>query len=294
MTDDDLLYHYTSVAGLIGLLGNSRLPATMWLTQVQYMNDDAEFYHAFELARDEIIKLGIECPGVRKVISGMWGIPHGDNRWDILPVRGTVLHRYFSFSLSEKPDLLSQWRGYTPDGGYCIGFRFGELKRLAEVNGFKLVRCVYDENEKRSQISSKIRDIESALCRGDVDFSIGSISSMKESERAEGTARARIQMAINPMAPYFKHPSFEEEREWRIVGMVGANNPRARWRARGNTIVPYCELDIGQQGSHPLSAVEIIIGPGLDFEHTKHAIEMMKFERFGQLQVKASSSTLRR
>jgi hypothetical protein len=117
MKDDDLLYHYTSAAGLIGLLGTDATSARMWMTQIQYMNDDSEFYHAYEFARSEIESLKEECPNARRVISGIWGIPHDLKDRNLPPVKRTMITRYFAFSLTENPDLLSQWRGYCPDGG---------------------------------------------------------------------------------------------------------------------------------------------------------------------------------
>jgi hypothetical protein len=292
-TDDDLLYHYTSAAGLIGLLGTPTSAATMWLTQIQYMNDEAEFYHAYELARGEIIRLRTECPNVRRVIAGMWGIPH-DIHGTLEPVRETILHRYFTFSLSEEPDLLSQWRGYAPDGGYSVGFKVGDLKKLAAAHRFQFQRCIYDDNEKKGEIATKMREIEAAFQQGEADYTIGSISSMPEGQQAEGTARARVQMAVNRVSSYFKHQSFQEEREWRIVGMVGATDGGARWRARGNSIIPYCELNIGPGGPESIAPIEVIIGPGVDYHLAKYSIEMMKFENLGKLQIRPSASTLRR
>lgn len=41
----DVLYHYTGSVGLIGILGQEAL----WCTQVQYLNDSQELYHAAAL-----------------------------------------------------------------------------------------------------------------------------------------------------------------------------------------------------------------------------------------------------
>lgn len=294
MNDDDLLYHYTSASGLIGILGNTHSAPALWLTQIQYMNDDAEFYHAYELAQKEIVRLSGECPGVRKVISGMYGLPYEKDGGTPYPIGRDWGTRIFVFSLTEKPDLLSQWRGYAPEGGYCIGFKVADLKRLAAAHALDLFQCMYRDEEKSSNISSMLREIEANLRSGYVDPEIPELSRLEEAERAEATARLHVQMILGEIAPMFKHSSFEEEREWRIVGVVGANDTRARWRARGNAIIPYCELDISASGPSPLPAAEVIVGPGVDFALANQAIRFMNYNSFGQVPIKLSASTLRR
>ena len=39
---------------------------------------------------------------------------------------------YYTFCLSKKKDLLSQWRGYASDGGVCIGFSTKKLEQWAK------------------------------------------------------------------------------------------------------------------------------------------------------------------
>jgi hypothetical protein len=262
--DDDLLYHYTTAAGLIGLLGTDASSARMWMTQIQYMNDDSEFYHAYEFARSEIVK-------------------------------GELMTRYFAFSLTEKPDLLSQWRGYSPDGGYCIGFKFGDLKKLADSNIFSLRPCIYNDAEKKLMISKLVRTIELGIQNGEVDPSVKTNIKIPEKSRADATARLRIQEQINSLAPFLKHSGFQEECERRLAGIVGAqNDKRAKWRARGSSIVPYAELDISQAGPIPVVARKVIVGPGADYNLACHAIKFMRYDIYDQIEVTASTSTLRR
>jgi hypothetical protein len=46
----DLLYHYTTQEGLLGILESKSLRAT-W---IHYLNDSREFWHAFEVAKEQI------------------------------------------------------------------------------------------------------------------------------------------------------------------------------------------------------------------------------------------------
>ena len=46
----EILYHYTSQTGLIGMLNTE----TIWASKIRYLNDSKEFALALELASDEL------------------------------------------------------------------------------------------------------------------------------------------------------------------------------------------------------------------------------------------------
>ena len=91
-----LLYHYTNQHGLLGIFSSK----TVWSTNAHFLNDPTEFVHALSFA---------------KSIANYFF----DN--DYFEQFGAMLHRHvgklrreglYVSSFSEKPDLLSQWRGY--------------------------------------------------------------------------------------------------------------------------------------------------------------------------------------
>lgn len=293
MTSDGLLYHYTSASGLMGMLGNPNLSPSIWMTQVQYMNDTEEFYHAHKLAVECLVDLRTECPNARKAMSGIYGLSYDASSYERprgLDILGIT--RLFSFSLTEMPDQLSQWRGYTPHGGYCIGFRVSDLTTMAERNGFQLLKCIYNDDEKRSAVKDCIRRAEADILARQIDPMIG-LQGSTDDEKVIASARLYIQRQIATLAERFKNSTFSEENEWRVTGNVGAEDSRARWRTSGAAIIPYVTIDISEASHHPVPAVEVIVGPGLDFRHAKHAIEFMNFAKFGSVNVKPSASTLR-
>lgn len=299
MNDDDLLYHYTSAAGLLGIVGTPSMPATFWLSQIQYMNDAEEWYHAYKLARAEILKFSRRTTGIREVMKGLYGIPHeelstiGPQGLDVIESFG--MSRHFTFSLSQEKDLLSQWRGYAPLGGYSVGFKVRDLRNLANRNGFKLVRCIYEKSEKEAAIASQVDLIEQNLRNEIIDPTIELPDGFSPRDKALATARVRFQESVNQFATYFKHESFKEESEWRIVGIVGggATDQRARWRVRGNLILPYCCLDIGPAGPSPVPVREIVVGPGVDSRLAAHSIQFLAFGRDPWIEIVRSKSTLR-
>jgi hypothetical protein len=139
----EFLYHYTSQAGLIGIVQNSEL----WATKVHYMNDSTEFSLALDLARD--------------VITEGWGATEILGDVNSLPPRAKVAKQIwyaidritkvniFVACFCEQSDLLSQWRGYSHGSyGYSVGFNAGKLALRATSGSFPffLGKCIYDQN----------------------------------------------------------------------------------------------------------------------------------------------------
>src|SRR5690349_8458329 len=104
-----ILYHYTDAAGLEGMLRNGNL----WITDYRFLNDRSEVIHSKALARDVILERlgGATERHLRKLYE------------DVLRFQDAeAAYVPFVFSLSEKRDDLSQWRGYARDGqGFTIG-----------------------------------------------------------------------------------------------------------------------------------------------------------------------------
>ncbi len=66
-------------------------------------------------------------------------------------------HYMFVFSLTEKGNILSQWRAYTPSGeaGVSIGFSKEGLEKIAAKKGFELIKCLYDRKEQLAACRTK-------------------------------------------------------------------------------------------------------------------------------------------
>jgi hypothetical protein len=47
-------------------------------------------------------------------------------------------------SFTEEGDLLSQWRGYCPKGGFSVGFASNLLSDVANKHDSFLLPCIYD------------------------------------------------------------------------------------------------------------------------------------------------------
>ena len=123
---------------------------------------------------------------------------------------------------------MSQWRGYGNNGyGYAIGFRRKDLI----FPGFRMVRCIYKEEEK-----DPVRATILNTCR-----EVGEQEKTDANERILANIEALNNAVANALA--LKHEGFSEEREWRLVGHSTDSCP-LKFRTRKNRVVCYCELPL--------------------------------------------------
>jgi hypothetical protein len=238
---DRVLYHYTSADGLYGIVNNK----TLWATQIQYLNDAKEFLHAVDLADFEVNRLKIKANGDEIVL-----FEEMHKR-----LRSSNGARSFIFSLSEEPDLLSQWRAYCSKGGFSIGFDPSALYQLAASNGFRLLPCIYEEAQQK------------ALIKQVIDETLSLFHARKGSENLELLSSDLMHIPFYGrfllMATSIKHPSFSEEKEWRLIGgPFSYKDARAGWRPRRDILIPYYEFNLtAVSGEMPIS--DVCVGPAL-------------------------------
>jgi hypothetical protein len=115
LTHEDVprtLYHYTSLDALVSIVQSKRLRAS----NIRFLNDRTESLRLKESVVEILQKRAASAEDeeiVRVIV-------------DLLGAHPTQSH--FVASLSEKCDLLSQWRAYCPSGlGVSIGFPSGVL-----------------------------------------------------------------------------------------------------------------------------------------------------------------------
>jgi len=136
------LYHYTSTAGLLGMLSYKQL----WFTQLNFSNDVVESTYAIDL----ISKVMREYIGLNNY-SAFSPDLNEDKYFSQLDVP-----LVFTFSLSENGDTLSQWRGYCPAGGYSIRFSSEQVDAMMKRNNLTIGKCIYDEAEQKQFIKDCI------------------------------------------------------------------------------------------------------------------------------------------
>jgi len=239
------LYHYTTADGLLSMFRTGHL----WATDAGYMNDP----HELRYGLDCLAMVAERHARFRRVAAQLRSLIEDVARQKILN------GRIYLASFSRDGDLLSQWRAYGANGG---GFAIGLSSRvlLATAPEFSgqatrvLQRVVYDKRLQVAQLEQALRKISTRHIAGE-------------------RARLPLLLWFSDFLMSFKHPSFSEEAEWRLIqfgrlldrdGNEAASLWPASFRVRGGRIVSYADLDLtGDRGvlAGKLPAVEIVCGP---------------------------------
>ena len=267
------LYHYTSLQGLIGIITGK----SIWASHCEFLNDSSEFNHALSFAKGYSSNIYMEDDYL--AASG-WAIRDA--------LEHMVKHEVFVSSFSERNDLLSQWRGYCPQGaGVSIGFDQRLLLKYCEENRFKLEKCIYKLEDQQAlilDITNECLDklpkphimrseYEELSSRKKVDFDFGMPESVLNGKDRLKTKEALNDLCekVNECAPLIKHSSFYEESEWRLVARNPSKN--VEYRVSMSHIVPFLILPIIKE--HPGIIKKICIGPNPNSYRCSKSIEQL-------------------
>lgn len=248
------LYHYTNLEGAKGIISNK----TFWASHIKFMNDSKEYSHGLEVCETIVQKLIQELP------IGNLKRTYLEEVFTILEDQDTDI---FVVSFCESEDLLSQWRGYSRSPhGISIGFNFAALFdvsfHLSEENFFPR-KVIYDQK------------LQERIIRRIINVALNSVelSGIHPDYPPKEVART-----IGYFLPLFKHSSFSEEKEWRIIVTNSKSMPyqhELKFRARNNIILPYIELLTHNklpQNNNQLPINQLVIGPSGTNEFTARSI----------------------
>lgn len=300
------LIHYTTAAGLSGIVESG----CIWATHAAFLNDSEEIRHFFDsrlvplVAEEVTAHLGelLPNPSLEQEIAKHGGV-QAFAMWEAKNIserlRGAVMsfNDPYVFSLSAPTDeavsrsgLLSQWRGYGPDGGYAIVFDTGKIEELIHEESrrhlYKQLQwgdVFYHPSSAGHQPASAevmewesdLREIVRGMIRGEEPKAIG-----------------RFYPTVTALSCVYKHWGFAEEHEVRVVAIPASlkdvddpNNEKGnppekpvRTFQRAGSPVPYIELfrpngDESPRGRLPIKRV--IVGPHRDSARRKNAVERL-------------------
>nr|WP_321466447.1 DUF2971 domain-containing protein [uncultured Desulfobulbus sp.] len=252
------LYHYTTFSGLLGIVRSRAL----WASDVRYMNDSAELRHTSDLIRAEVQERVDRGLGNGNLLSLFA---------DWVAHRITNGHMLFGASFRSHGNLLSQWRGYSSPGkGVSLGFCPDYILECAQRQRFMIGKCIYEPHRQKALITQVVNAVEQMAeneARGEDTAS----------ERASlfRKAFASIEIDLLRIAAILKHPSFREEKEWRIVSPVIANTAEAPilFREGHAMLVPYIEFDLGI-GNKPPVMDHLYLGPTANINISMNSLKM--------------------
>lgn len=228
-----ILYQYTTRAGLLGITAK---PASIWASNIRYLNDSTEFDAAVTIASsvsEELLSSGINDNEKNLLESFRIWI----SSWN------ATQYQSYICSFTENGNLLSQWRGYTkPGDGYSIGFDSQTLFDICRTQDYFLIPCEYDLLVQRSLI-------EQIITNG---FDL-----LKAGEQPDDVV-IKLLFSFLYTAPMIKNDNFKEESEWRLVTIFQPNPPDTLlFRSGKFTLIPYRLFKLGDV----LPIKKVIIGP---------------------------------
>lgn len=197
-----LLWHYTTGAGLLGILESG----AMYSTQVSCLNDSTEIRYAQLLFKNALTGVLSKCIGderVKKFLTRYMKLLE-----DSAMSPSHAPSPFFVACFSREEDSLSQWRAYCGgENGYAIAFKAKNLSCPSTA----LVKVNYD-----GALHTKIADeVAEATAR----FYAEGLGE-KDTAQAEAWENEFLNawdVKISYLAPLVKDPGFSAENEYRII-----------------------------------------------------------------------------
>jgi hypothetical protein len=276
------LYHYTTPAGLLGIVENNKL----WATHVNYLNDATELGYARDLVKTALARheRTTRSPHVREFVH------RARHTFDVSKTMDV-----FVSCFCEDGDLLSQWRGYAQTGeGYSIGVSGDLLGKIGGGLNYFLGQVVYD----RAVQENAVDDILEACCEGASRLAAG--MSVAAASTLVGELCHVFRRAIWFLMVTFKDAMFKEENEWRTIEIMNHSETekRVRFRSTSSKLIPYVDLDFSSmQPVKPypkldkIPIVEVFHGPTLNPILSARALGLL-LAKHGQGRAKVQGSRI--
>lgn len=299
------LYHYTTAAGLQGIVESQQL----WATNIAYLNDAEEHIGFFDRRLPRLLEEPIRtavaeiantasgrsridaCGGVEKTVEELMEVLVSTLRSTTLKLNKPYVTAFCSAIQKHTPDdgLLSQWRGYGTDGGYAIVFETNGLQQLLdeESKSFHYQFSVWGDVEYYDQDTSQKAAYPETLEReAIIQQTIRSFILTNKPEELDALAEP-----IAALSCMHKHRGFVEEAEVRIVAVPsnaelfklaqnsGDKRPRkpVEFAMKNGILVPYIKLfgcqSNGNAAKLPIS--KVLVGPHPERLKRQKAVELM-------------------
>ncbi len=261
-----LLMHYTTEAGLYGVLKSQ----TLWATHFEFLNDKEEFWNFFIRHEKNIPFRGVFSKNEyspeenNKISSALFYIK--DFFKELFKQHGLFIASFCKVNTwqAERHGDLTMWRAYSNDGGYALVFNKDCLDEISKdeqreyeyfAGPLKVRRCQYGAGEQDNE--SFYQDL---LNKTNVDRS----------------PMAFLKALLN--AGQMKHEAFKDEDEYRIISFIDLeckDGKAKRIKFRETDNAPYIELNEKGAARHCfLPILSIVIGPHKDQEERTRKLKI--------------------
>lgn len=249
------LHHYCSTETFMAIVTGKSIR----LSALSMSNDSEEGRLVLRLT-DKLGQINRTDPAVLASLKAHWNEVVASNEG-------------LGFCLSERGDLLSQWRGYAAQGrGVSIGFSTDFLKSIsvadeADEHFATLERVEYGEGQQLHEYEPTFRTLVNAIEEAQGFLQYGHVSITEK-------LKAALNRKLRPWTRKiytFKNDGFAEEREWRMLALLTSEEQGVcSYRAIEDKIVAFRELKFDDQPAPAI--VSVTLGP-------KHVTPVDQVER---------------
>ena len=256
MSSTELISHYTSLEGFRGIIESKNI----WATNVMFLNDNKEYFHAFEVFDSEFERFKEDIKPSSN--DDLFFLAAFRQCMDNMDLTGSEQHYVTSFS--ENLDQLSQWRAY---GSIGIIFNRKRLEDSLQSNESVLcdtAACRYESSSLEAEFYGRIRDIYNDFQKALLDKGREEIFSLV----------VDLQIYLYDIAAFYKDGGFNEESEYRL-SCASTGREDVKFRSDGSYLIPYIEVPFN---SNAIDSV--IVGPCVDPERTERSIQLFMNHHF--------------
>ena len=254
----DPIYHYTSPQGLIGILQDKS--PVLWFSQFNSLNDTTEGIHAvdvFQYVCKKMLEEGeisdvfyqeicnvIPSSSELFLYSNQSSVSTDSPTKPLNDLKISEAQKYIC-CFSKDSDSLPMWNYYSQNNkyeGYNIGFSFVSIMQrgLLDCYGigyqFGLFSVIYNDNEKRTIIRNKIKQLYAFVEDQNDEETVHKIKNI-------------LAFYLKDLSLKFKHSCFQHENEVRAILTVPKDSRLfpIKYRNKAGYIIPYIEYPLPKQ-----------------------------------------------
>jgi hypothetical protein len=282
--EDQLIYHYTDLGALNGILSGHDL----WLTNARYSNDEDESRRGYAIAREIVNAYSRSAKRAR---------PRDELRVAYAEMLSALVESpppegFYICCFCEKDNLLSQWRSYGANGtGVSLAF---DPTPFIHISGADMPLGLMRLWKVSYNIAQQKRIVKRAI-----DFVWD--KSADDHQSANDLAR-RAADAIQFFVPTFKNADFREEKERRLIFTPDpACTVKPRYRVGRGMLIPYYSVrDLAETtglkvpSAWRLPIRSIMVGPSAQKELNVESTTMLLQQNgYDGVDVRASATPYR-
>lgn len=268
----NILYHYTTHSGLVGILKSGGLRATYRMR----MNDAGKFDYARSLVYEALNEIGF-CQTLPPIVQNL--TTYTRKGLEQILKNAVEMSRSYCACLSACSDYPKQWETYAEGGkGFAFGINLSKIlnyQHAAVQSGKPFILGAPVTYNETKQLNLVWRLIEAGICDLQ-NFSEKYSQQAKDLTALWDRVIKEIVLYLFTLIDFIKAPKFRSECEFQLIldpndGTLKA--PNILHYERYNEQIPFIFMDLRIPDTGRLPLTEIRVGPKASFQDEKAFLE---------------------